>query len=112
MATSTSVTIALSGNLSGAFDMSRYSMGVVHMPAAWTAASLGFKVCAEEGGTYLPLYDETGTLVQISSPAASQSYNLPAELAGCRWVKLWSQNGSGTNTAQAAARTIGLDLKG
>jgi hypothetical protein len=105
------VTIAISGNLSGAIDMRRYSMLIVHMPAAWTAASIGFKVSSSDAGTFQALYDDDGDLVQIDSPAASASYQANAEVAGAHWVKLWSQNGSGTNTAQAAARTLVLDLK-
>jgi len=106
-----SLTIASGAALSDAFDFSSYSMAVVHMPSAWTAASIGFYVCQTPAGTFLPLYDKNGSLVQISSPAASQAHACPAELAGCRWVKLWSQDGAGSGTNQAAARTLNLDLK-
>ena len=94
-----------------AIEMRPYSMMVVHMPAAWTSASIGFKVSSSESGTFLPLYDDDGNLVQIDSPAASKAYVAPAALAPALWVKLWSQNGSGTNTAQAADRTFTVDLK-
>ena len=107
----TSATIAASGNLSGAIDMRRFTRLLVHMPSAWTAASIGFKVAPSNGGTYQILYDDNGDLLQIDSAAASKSYAAPAGIAGAGWVKLWSQNGSGTNTAQAAARTLTLELK-
>lgn len=94
-----------------AIDMRHKSMLVVHMPSAWTSASIGFKVSSSETGTFLPLYDDNGNLVQIDSPSASQAYVAPAALAAALWVKLWSQNGSGTNTAQAADRTFTVDLK-
>jgi hypothetical protein len=94
-----------------AIEMRAFSQMVVHMPAAWTAASIGFKVSNDENGTFLPLYDDDGNLVQIDSPSASQAYVAPAALAAAHWVKLWSQNGSGTNTAQAADRTFTVDLK-
>jgi hypothetical protein len=106
-----SLTIANGANLSDAFEFLPYSMLVVHMPAAWTAASIGFKVSSDESGTYLPLYDDDGNLVQIDSPSASQAYVAPAELAPTFWIKLWSQNGSGTNANQGAERTIIIDLK-
>lgn len=106
------VAIALNGNLSGEFDMRPYAMGLVHMPAAWTAASIGFKVASESGGTFLPLYDKNGSLVQVSSPAVDTAVAFPAEVAACKWVKLWSQDGSASNTAQAAARSLTVDLKG
>ena len=66
-------TIASGANLSDAFDMRKYTMGQVIMPAAWTAASIGFKVCSTLGGTYAILYDSNGNLVQISSPAAAKT---------------------------------------
>ena len=97
--------------LSDAFDMSIYAGGILRMPAAWTAASVGFHVSDSEEGTYLPLYDDDGTLVQIDNPLVSRAYSMPPEIECCLFVKLWSQNGSGTNTVQAAERALGVDLK-
>jgi hypothetical protein len=104
-------TIASAGNLSNAIDMRTFTMATVHLPATWTAASIGFKVSTSLGGTYLPLYDDDGNLVQIDSPTASKAYTVPAALGAGHFVKLWSQNGSGTNTAQAAERALVVDLK-
>ena len=106
-----SVTIASGGNLSDAIDFRRFSFLTVHMPSAWTAASIGFKISGSAGGTFQALYDDDGNLVQIDSPSASATYSAPAALGGAHFVKLWSQNGSGSNTNQAAARTLALDLK-
>jgi len=106
-----SQTIASGAALSDAFDMSKYTMGTLNMPAAWTAASIGFQVSSTEGGTYQAVYDDDGNLIQIDSPTASNSYTLPATVANFHWVKLWSQDGSASGTNQAAARTITLDLK-
>ena len=106
------LTIASGANLSDAVEMRAHSMLIVHMPSAWTAASIGFKISSDENGTYIPLYDDDGNLVQIDSPSASQAYAAPTALAASMWVKLWSQNGSGTNTNQAAARSLVVDLKG
>jgi len=111
-ARSVGVTIANGAALSEAFSMEAFSMGVVHMPAAWTAASIGFKVAATQGGTYLPLYDESASLVQISGPAVDKAYVLPPAAAAMPWVKLWSQDGSGNNTNQGGDRTITVTVKG
>jgi len=108
---STIVTIALNGNLSTVIPFSEFAGGVIHMPAAWTAASIGFTVSSSADGTFLPLYDDNGTLVQIDSPAVSCAYSMPADVFAARFVKLWSQDGTGTLTAQDAARTIIVDLK-
>jgi hypothetical protein len=104
-------TIANGAALSDAFDFSRFASLIVTLPATWTAASIAFHVSNSQGGTYVPLYDDDGNLAQIDSPTASKAYNAPAALAGAHWVKLWSQNGSGTNTNQAAERILGLDFK-
>ena len=107
----TTLTIANGANLSDALDFRLFSMLTVLMPAAWTAASIAFKVCSTNGGTYLPLYDDNGNLVQIDSPAVDKAYAAPPAVAGAIWVKLWSQNGSGTNTNQGAARSLIVDVK-
>jgi len=115
LAVTKTVTIAESEAESAAFDMSALVMGVVRMPAEWTAAGVGFKVSDGEGGTFLPLYDEETSIVQIGTssvhPVAGRAYGTPPELSGAHWVKLWSQDGSGSDTNQAAARTLEIDLK-
>jgi len=107
----TTLTIAESGHTSDAFAFGKYLYGQIRMPAAWTAASIGFKVSNTEDGTFLPLYDHDGNLVQIDSPSVDGAYQIPTALVAAGWVKLWSQNGSGTNTAQAAERSIIVDIK-
>ncbi len=109
--TSTTVTIASGAALTAALDVEPYVVGVVRMPAAWTTANIGFKVAGTQGGTYLPLYDRDGYLVQIVSPVADRAYDIPVEACGAQWIKLWSQNGSGTDTNQSGDRSIGIDLK-
>ena len=103
------MTIALNGNLSDAFDFRDYVTGTIHMPAAWTTAEIGFKVSSEMSGTFVPLYDDA-TLVTVDV-AVDTMVDLGTRLQGCRFVKLWSQNGTGTNVAQAAARSLIVSMK-
>jgi len=104
------VTIANGAALSDAFDMRRFSFLTVHMPAAWTAASMGFYVSSSQGGTFLPLYDDEGNVVEITSPAVDKAYTAPATVGGAHWVKLWSEtSGSGVN--QGAERSLIVNLK-
>jgi hypothetical protein len=105
------VTIANGAALSDAIDVRDFVYFIVHMPSAWTAASLGFQVATSPGATYAPLYDDDGNLVQIDSPAATKAYSAPAALGGAHFLKLWSQNGTATNTNQAAERSLVLELK-
>ena len=111
VASSIEVEIASSGNLSEVIDGSFFAGSAVIMPSAWTAASIGFKVCDTRDGTFVPYYDEDGTLVQMDSPAVDTCQEVPAKLFPVHFFKLWSQDGSGSNTAQAAARTLRVMLK-
>ena len=110
------VVVAATGGVSPAFNMRPYSGGIVHMPAAWTAAALAFLVSGEEEGTYELLYQADGTICRIenddSVAVQGLAYPLPAELFGAHWVKLFSNNpASAAAVDQAAARTVWLDLK-
>ena len=104
------VTIANGEALSGEFYLGPYAFLSVEMPSAWTAANIGFQVSRESGGTFVPLYDEFGNLVEIA-PSTGQMHVAPAEVAGQLYVKLWSQN-AGVNENQGAERTLGLIMKG
>ena len=105
------VTIAATAHLSNPIDFRSFAGGIIHMPAAWTAASIGFHVSSTVDGTFLPLFDDDDTLVQIDSAAVDQAYQINDEVFGAHYVKLWSQDGSEGDTAQAAARTLIVDLK-
>jgi hypothetical protein len=105
------VVIAAGEAESNVLDISRVASLTVHMPTAWTAASIGFKVSPTPSGTYLPLYDDDGNLLQIDGPVANRAYVAPTAAGKPRFVKLWSQNGAGVDTVQAAERTLVVDIK-
>jgi hypothetical protein len=110
-ATTKDLTIANGAAFTEAFDMSTHAGGIVLMPAAWTAANIGFQVSDTETGTFYPLYDDAGAIVEIASPATDKGFSIPAEVFGAAWVKLWSQDGAGSGTNQAAERSIKVVLK-
>lgn len=105
------IDISEDDDLSEEIDFREWAFALLEMPAAITACSIGFKIAHTSGGTFLPLYDHDGNLVQISSPSVDCAYELPPEVAAARYVKLWSQDGSGSNTAQAADRSFTLHRK-
>ena len=105
------LTIANGVAISDAVDMRDYAGGQVLMPAAWTAANIGFKIASSEGDTYFPLYDSDGAIIEIGSPAVDKAFQLPIDIFGALWIKLWSQDGAGGDTNQGAARTIIIQLK-
>jgi len=93
------------------FDMRHLSDGMIHMSGSWDAADIGFKVSSASlvSGAQ-PLYDNTGSLVEITSPSADASFELPAELYSAHYVWIWSES-SGTNVDQGGERSIAVDLK-
>lgn len=107
---SQTVQIANGTALSEAISYHQYTTGIVHIPATWTAANIGFQVASEVAGTYLPLYDDAGALVEIASVAVDQAMAIPDTVKAARYVKLWSQN-AGADANQGAERTLVVDLK-
>ena len=96
------IDISEDDDLSTEIDLGDVREFIVVMPDTWTSASIGFKVSPTSGGTFVPLYDDGGNLVQINSPAVDKAYAAPPEVGIARYVKLWSQDGSGSNTVQGA----------
>lgn len=99
-----------------AFSMAEFVGGFVIVPSAWTAANIGFKICDTYDGTYVIARDETGVPIQISSITtnASYAYQIPTDLFGAIWVKLWSKNTTAatiTDTNQGAERSLTVILK-
>lgn len=108
------VTIAASEALSEAIDVRQWANGTIFMPAGWTTADLGAKVAPGHDATYVPLADYSnafGTDVAVDGPVANRAYPMPGWWFGVHYLKLWSQNGSGEDVAQTAARTITICLK-
>lgn len=106
-----SVTIPNGQALSDKFDFRDVAGAIIHMPSSWTTANVGFQVCDTLDGKFLPLYDETNSIVEVSSAAADYAYVVPADVFAARYVRLWSQDGSGGDTNQGADRVIEVSLK-
>ncbi len=96
--------------LSNAVDFREYAFAVLHMPAAWTAADIGFQVSSAPDGTYLPLYDHLGVLVEIISPAANQVHAIPVDVLASRFFRVWSQSAA-ADVNQLAERALIIDMK-
>lgn len=106
------VTIAEDAAESGAVNASPLAttFQAVYIPA-WTAASLGFKVCDTVDGTFAPLRDETGALIEVTGiqTAAAGWYRLPLELLAAPFFKLWSET-AGSDVNQGADRACKIAL--
>lgn len=87
----------------------------VQVPAAWTAADIGFDV-SQDDSTYIPLKGATGSRLKITGVAtgAAGVYIAPAEtflVDGYRYVRLASlDTGDESAENQGAARSLVLVL--
>lgn len=104
------VTIASGTAVSGAIDFRDYSMMIVHIPAAWTAADLSFRTSTTVDGTFDDLNDEFGALLEIAGVAVDSAYVAPAKIAPAHFIQIVSQSG-GTPVNQGADRDLILELK-
>jgi hypothetical protein len=104
------VTIKSGTALSDLIDLRRYPNAGYTMPAAWTAASIAFKV-SYDGVNFFSLKNAAGTLIEHATPASGDARALPAEVASFYFVKLWSETG-GTGVNQAADRVFLVGTKG
>lgn len=95
---------------SGTLSFYEFAYGIVHMPAAWTAADIGFYVASELNGTFQELFDSGGTRVEITGPAADLAMQVPTEVLAARYIQLWSQS-AGVNVNQLAERELFMDMK-
>ncbi len=106
------VTIANGEAESGPFEMKWAAGGGIVTPNALTATTvIGFKVCDTVDGTFLPLYDTGGTLVEVTiDVAAAKGFAMPDELFAWPYVKLWAE-AAGVDVDQEAERTFNIFLK-
>jgi hypothetical protein len=109
------VTIVVNTCESGALDVRDFPIVQVRVPDTWTGASLGIKVAPVKDTVFQPLLTESAgktILVQCSSVQAGRTYTLPAAAGASGFIRIWSQNYSGVNVNQGAARVLGVTLKG
>ncbi len=108
-----SATIANGAAVSTAIDVSKLQLlGIaVVVPAAWTAADIGFEV-SSDGTTWIPLQDDTGARIKIAGVTtnASKAYIAPSgawAVGAFPYARLVSLNTStGANANQAAERLL------
>jgi hypothetical protein len=102
--------IILSGaSLTSAIDLSTSDqrcgrLMAIHMPAAWTTASLTFQG-SPDGITYQNIYNASGAEYSVAAAASRDIILPPGDFAGFRYLKIRSGT-SGTPVTQAADRTL------
>jgi hypothetical protein len=107
------VTIANGASESDTIDLTRVVEGVIIKPATLDATTvLGFKVCGNANGTFVTLYDSSGTLVAITvSLTAAQAIEIPRSVLSNNYIKLFTCTTAGVAVTQTGAKAFSGSLK-
>lgn len=105
----TTVTIANGQSLSGAVNLSGFTLIGIDLPATWTTANLTLQASIDNS-TWDNVFDSTGTEVTISAAASRFILLNPADFVAIRYLRLRSGT-SGTPVNQGGARTITLVVR-
>lgn len=100
------LTIANGATTSDAFAAGGLAMFGIIMPAAFTGTSITFTVSSTFAGTYVPLYDSTGTAVTATTAGTSRAIDCPTQLAAFPFWKIVS------GSTEGGARSIVVIGKG
>lgn len=103
-----SVTIALNGTDSSAFQLGEATFLAIGMPAAFTGTAMTFKAASTVDGTFVVVKDDAGADVSITVAASrwiGLSPTVMGKLAAFRFLKLVS------GSTELAARTIEIVSK-
>ena len=108
-------------------DVRGFATALIRVPAAWTAADIGFEVAATDPDAsgegveqnrqdtgYVALVDKTGSRVKITTiaTAASKWYEVPAQALMAGFLRIASlHTGTGADENQGADRALVVALK-
>jgi len=95
--------------LSGAVNLSGWTLIGIDMPASWTAANLTLQASVDNS-TWDDVFDFLGTEVTITAAASRFILLNPADFVSVRYLKVRSGT-SGTPVNQGGARTITLIVR-
>ena len=99
------IDVSADDDLSDGIHLGDAAVVGIMMPAAWSAANIGFQASVD-GTTYGVVVDNAGTPIVVTAPAAGEFVTLDADLlTGAEYIKVSS------SALQAADRTISLALK-
>ena len=93
-------TIAATSTTSAAIDLGGASIAAIIFPAAFTGTTITFTVCDTASGTFVPLYDSSGSIVTVSVTVSAAVGFLITDFAAFRYVKIVS------GSAEASERTL------
>lgn len=98
---------------SAEIDLTGSTLVAIVMPAAWTTANLTVLASTTSGGTFNPVYDESGNeyVITASTSRVITFAATPCVMAPLRYIKLRSGTAA-TPVDQTTTRTLYLITKG
>lgn len=104
------LTIKSGQNVSDYADIGRCTMAAIVIPAGYAEGNITLQACDTSNGTYMDVYDSSGTIVTITAAGASRVISLTGTqfqaIAPLSFIKLKSA------TNAAADRAIPVLAKG
>lgn len=104
---SRSVVIADAATESDAEDMEGETLVGAYLPASEEGTTLSFKACATADGTYVPVHDTAGDLVEYTVASSRYVPLDPVTFAGIRFLKLVLGTQTGAATIVLSTRRLG-----
>lgn len=107
------VTILAGQSLSDELDLYGNKIIGLIMPDGWDVADIYFSASDVSGGTFVPVYDDSGAETKVIGPVAGRAIGIDViagVLAAFRFLKIRS-GPSGAPVNQTADRTIKLVMK-
>ncbi len=93
--TTITANIANGQTVSTAIDLGGASMAGIIMPAAFTGATISFKVSDTLAGTYVPLKNTAGTTISFTVSASTAIGFSPTDFAAWQYIQIVSASAEG-----------------
>ena len=100
-------TIANAATTSGAINLEGKKLVGIEIPASFTGATVSFTQCRSEGGTYIPVYNDDGSLYSVTATDAAYVRVNPAVFAGCAFIKVVSAS---SESGEKVVTVVCIDL--
>ena len=106
------VTIATGAAVSNIIDLTwGAGLGLITPAALEATTKIGFKVAESQDATFLPLYDDANTLVEVTVTLnEARAYALPDGIFAWPYAQLWAE-AAGVDMVQTADRDFTITLK-
>lgn len=90
----------VAGTKSASIDLEGRNLCGIYIPSTFSGTSISFEVSEARIGTYVPLEDETSTVISATVAASTYCRLKPADFAGVQFIRIVS------GASEAAGRVV------